>query len=195
MPNPLRTLAILALVCSTLAALPGCTAPLQSAKATPTPGSSSFGSTQKVEGALEGKIFYLPDGAEKLPDFSTLTPVGTIWTLKFDVAPRDYAEGFPGVTDRTEWFALRYTGTWTVATAGTWKFRLGADDGARWLIDGKPVVDNDGVHAFSEAEGEVALTAGAHQVELQFFQGPAAMLGLQLWATAPNGSEVIWSVR
>ncbi len=173
----------------------GCSAVLQATQGSTNTGVGSFGSSERLDGALEGKLYYIAEGSDNLPNFATLSPVGSVWATKFDIAPRDYTEGFPGVTHRTEWFALRYTGTWSVPSEGTWKFRLGADDGARWLIDGKVVADNDGVHAFATVDTEVSLTAGDHQVELQFFQGPATMLGLQLWATPPGGREEIWSIR
>lgn len=159
-------------------------------------GQTAFGSTEKVDGALEGKVYHLAEGTDKLPDFSTLQPQpGSVWATRLDVAPRNFQEGFPGVTQRFEWFALRYAGTWTVPTAGKWGFRLLSDDGSRLLIDGKVVVDNDGVHGPDSQEGSTDLTAGAHSVEVQFFQGPATELALQVFATPPGGQEAIWAVR
>jgi len=38
------------------------------------------------------------------------------------------------------------------------------------FIDGKLVVDNDGVHGANEKEGEIALKKGMHQIELLYFQ-------------------------
>lgn len=156
---------------------------------------TAFGTPEPQEGALQGRISFVSDGAQALPDFATQVPVGSVWATHFDIATRDYSEGFPGVTDRSEWFAIQYAGTWHVPTPGKWQFRLVSDDGARWLIDGKVVVDNDGVHATREAEGSVDLTAAPHKVELQYFQGPATQLALRLLAKPPGGTEEVWTIN
>ncbi|MBI5607647.1 MAG: hypothetical protein HY902_02055 [Deltaproteobacteria bacterium] len=173
----------------------GCSAILQATQGSAQSGTGTLGSAEHIDGALEGKLYYLSEGTDKLPDFGSLAPVGSIWATRFDVAPRDFTEGFPGVSNRTEWFALRYTGTWSVPAAGVWNFRLLADEGARWLIDGRLVADSDPQRVAPWVEGEINLGAGEHRVEMQFFQGPATILGLQLWATPPGGREEIWSVR
>ncbi len=155
-----------------------------------------FGSTGRASAkALRGEIFDLPDSADKLPDFSTLRPTGAIFAEKFDVPNRAFDEGFPGVTSRFEWFALRFMGDWTPKAAGKWSFRLAADDGSKLLIDGKLVIDNDGVHGEQDVAGELELTAAPHRVELQYFQGPATQVALQLFVTPPAGTEHIWTVE
>lgn len=154
-----------------------------------------FGSTGRASAkALRGEIFDLPDSAEKLPDFSTLRPTGALFAEKFDVPNRAFDEGFPGVTSRFEWFALRFIGAWTPKAAGKWSFRLVSDDGSKLLIDGTLLIDNDGVHGEQDIAGEIELSAGQHRVELQYFQGPATQVALQLFVTPPGGSEHIWTV-
>ena len=49
-------------------------------------------------------------------------------------------------------------------------FQLGADDGAKLLIDGEPIVDNWGKHRFKARSARVRLAAGAHHVEVRFFE-------------------------
>ncbi len=156
--------------------------------------SSVFGTAKAIPGALKGDIYYLAEDTEKLPDLTKMTPVGSIYTRKLDIPVQDFRNGFPGVTDRFEWFAIRYTGTFTVTAAGEYGFRLGSDDGAKLFIDGKLVVDNDGVHSFQDADGKVTLTAGPHAMVLEYFQGPATEIGLQLWVTAPGAAETIWTL-
>jgi len=75
-----------------------------------------FGSATSDSTSLKGDIYYLPEGASSLPDFSSLTPVGSIYTKVLDIPMRSFTSGFPGVTDRFEWFAIRYTGTFNVDT-------------------------------------------------------------------------------
>jgi type 1 glutamine amidotransferase len=54
--------------------------------------------------------------------------------------------------------------------AGKTKFRLTSDDGSILSIDGKVVVDADGVHAPSPKEGVVDLTPGWHALKLRYFE-------------------------
>ena len=42
-------------------------------------------------------------------------------------------------------FAVRYTGEFDVARAGSHTFHLTSDDGSRLYIDGQLVIDNDGM--------------------------------------------------
>jgi hypothetical protein len=158
----------------------------------PTGKTSVFGSATAIPGALKGDIYYLPEDTDQLPDFSKLTPVGSIYTKKIDIPVQDFQNGFPGVTDRFEWFAVRYTGSFNVSAAGAYKFRLASDDGSKLFIDGKLVIDNDGVHPVEEKDGTVNLTAGGHTLVLEYFQGPATEIALQLWVTAPGAAEAIW---
>jgi hypothetical protein len=51
-------------------------------------------------------------------------------------------------------FAIEYKGDFRVKTPGHYKFRLMSDDGARLFIDGKMVIDNDGVHAPSSKKAK-----------------------------------------
>src|SRR5947199_345334 len=82
-------------------------------------------------------------------------PVGTIYTTSLNVPPQDFDKGFPGVTNRFEWFAIVYTGRIWVSIPGLYRFHLLSDDGSRLLVDGKRVLDNDGIHAPLELPGMV----------------------------------------
>jgi hypothetical protein len=152
---------------------------------------TTFGSSTADSTSLKGDIYYIPDGTSSLPDFSTLTPVGSIYTKVLDVPERSFDSGFPGVTDRFEWFAIKYTGTFQVENVGEYKFRLVSDDGSRLFIDGKKIVDDDGVHPPQSASGSVSLDRGAHQIEVDYFQGPRYYVALQLFWTPPGGTETI----
>jgi hypothetical protein len=54
-----------------------------------------FGSTNLDSTSLRGDIYYLPDGASSLPDFSAITPVGSIYTKVLDIPSRSFTSGFP----------------------------------------------------------------------------------------------------
>jgi hypothetical protein len=148
-----------------------------------------FGSPHWMRAALRGDLFFIPPGTGKLPDLDALKPVGVIYARVLDIPPRDFRTGFPGVTDRFEWFALRYTGQIDVSEPGTYVFQVVSDDGARVYIDGKQILDNDGLHSATARQSEVALAPGKHALRLEYFQGPRTMLALQL-ACAAQGTKL-----
>src|SRR5438105_1701635 len=103
--------------------------------------SPGFGTKAGLSHALIGQVFELKPGTDRLPDFSTLKPLGTIYTQELNIPARDWRSGFPGVTDRFEWFAIQYRATFTILRAGTYRFNLTSDDGSKLFIDGRKVID------------------------------------------------------
>jgi outer membrane protein OmpA-like peptidoglycan-associated protein len=150
-------------------------APLAAQGTTP-----SFGHAGSTPFQLRGDIYYLPEGTDKLPDFSTLRPVGTISTTTLNVPAQSFDQGFPGVTNRFEWFAIDYHGAFAVSAPGFYRFRLTSDDGSKLFVDGKQVIDNDGVHGSNAVEDSVQLDEGPHSIEVQYFQGPRYEVALVL---------------
>lgn len=147
----------------------------------------SFGTAGSAPFQLRGQIYFLDESADKLPDFAQLRPQGTISTTVLNVPAQSFEQGFPGVTNRFEWFALDYRGAFTVPATGTYRFRLTSDDGSKLLIDGREVIDNDGIHGSNAVEGEAQLTEGVHSIEVQYFQGPRFEVELVLEWARPNG--------
>ena len=98
---------------------------------------------------------------ENLPDFTKLKPLATGTGGAFDLGSAKQANNY----------ALVFDGFFRAEVAGTYQFWLISDDGSRLLVDGKKVVDNDGIHAPTIANGKVRLTRGIHKVQVQFFQG------------------------
>lgn len=149
-----------------------------------------FGSTKKNPFILVGTIYYLPEGTNKLPDFSKLKPVGKIYTSVLNITPRDFSQGFPGVTNRFEWFSIRYRGKIYIHKDGNYTFSLLSDDGAKLIIDGKVIIDNDGVHPPWEKTGTVYLKRGIHEIEVPYFQGPRWQVALVLYIIRNNKKEI-----
>jgi hypothetical protein len=156
----------------------------------------SFGSSTRTAGTeLEGKIYYLPENTEMLPNFDLLKPIGSIYTSVIDVAPRSFEEGFPGVSERIEWFGIVYTGKFGITRPGQYQFRLISDDGSKLFIDGKQVINNDGVHPPNDVDGSISLSAGNHTIRVEYFQGPRFDLALQLFIAPQSGEMVIFSTN
>ena len=100
---------------------------------------------------------------KKLPDFSTLTPhrEGSVPDNLVQVKVDDYKNEF----------GLVFTGKLKVAKAGNHTFYLSSDDGGRISIDGKKVVEYDGIHPAGDfKEGTVNLPEGTHDFRLEYFQ-------------------------
>lgn len=154
-----------------------------------------FGSSQKTAGALRVRVYPLPEGTSRLPDFATLKPLGELYATRIDVPSRSFDTGFPGISDRFEWFAVRYDGEFEVAAAGSYAFRVLSDDGSKLYIDGKLVIENDGVHPPTDGRAEVKLGKGTHTLVLEYFQGPRFYIALQLFTTPPGGTEEIFATR
>lgn len=95
-----------------------------------------------------------------LPNFSTLTPVKSGVVNSFTLDPRT----------RDDDFAFRYSGNINIPTTGQYTFFLSSDDGSRLFIDNALVVNYDGTHGAGEMSGNVTLTAGTHNIRVEYFE-------------------------
>ena len=154
---------------------------------------SPFGTTNFNEFALKGNLYYLTPKTNRLPDFSTMTAIGTIYIPKLDIPKRTFTTGFPGVDKRFEWFGIRYIGGFKIQQDGQYRFRLVSDDGSKLWIDNKLIIDNDGIHPPQSKSATVNLNSGHHLIQVNYFQGPRKWIALQLYVTEPNGIEKIFS--
>jgi hypothetical protein len=142
---------------------------------------------------ITADVYQLPVNTTKLPDFSTLgTRLTKVCMDQYNVAPRDWSTGFPGVTNLFEWFALHTTTNIVVPMDGSYSFKLNSDDGAKLYIDGKLVIDNDGQHAPTAKEATITLTAGQHALSIDYFQGPRYQIALELYWKTPGASSYVY---
>jgi hypothetical protein len=149
----------------------------------------TFGTTTAINSGFRGDIYHIEEGSEKLPNLSKLKPVGSIYTPALNVPYRSFDEGFPGVTDRFEWFAIDYRGRFWVTQLGTYWFSLESDDGSILYIDDKRVIRNDGQHPVEEKEAKVKLKPGPHRIRVSYFQGPRFHVALVLRVRGPKDDE------
>ena len=152
-----------------------------------------FGVTVVIPSGLRGQIYKLKKNTVKLPDFSKLKPIGTIYTSSLNVPAQDFREGFPGVSKRNEWFAIDYTGRFWVEKPGRYRFLLLSDDGSKLYIDDQLVVDNDGTHAPADRGGRAVLTHGIHRIRVSYFQGPRLQVALILQVGCPGEEYRVFS--
>ena len=155
----------------------------------------TFGTTVVVPGGLCGEIYEIPVNTSRLPRFENLEPAGIIYTSSLNVSPRDFAAGFPGVTNRFEWFAIDYHGKFWIAKPGKYKFALMSDDGSNLYIDDVLVIDNDGQHPPERRAASALLSGGIHRMRVSYFQGPRFQVALVLAVAGPGQKWQIFSTE
>jgi hypothetical protein len=146
----------------------------------------NFGVTVVTSGWLKGDIYLLTEQIASLPNFKKLKPIGSLYTPILKLPTRNFQDGFPGVTDRFEWFAIDYSGRFWVSKPGKYRFALESDDGSKLYIDSKTIIDNDGTHAPITQIGAVQLDEGVHTIRVSYFQGPRYQIALTLAISEPG---------
>jgi hypothetical protein len=124
----------------------------------------------------EMDITSMPEFSTLAPSFERLDPIlhfGEAFSFELPFSP--------------ERFAVEWRGRIDAPRAGLYRFKLLSDDGSRLLIEGRQVIDNDGVHGFTALDGEIELSAGRHPLTLQYFQnrGHAAF---DIWWSPPESA-------
>ena len=150
---------------------------------------SAFGDELLPGRGLVGNVYPVETGSAMLPDFSLMEPVSVILAPNLNVPTRSFTAGFPGVPGGlVEWFGIRFDSRLEVPAGGLYTFRLRSDDGSKLYIDGELVVDNDGLHGSIDREGTAELTAGQHDIRVDYYQGPRTQIALQLFWQAPGAA-------
>jgi hypothetical protein len=143
-------------------------------------------------GAFRAEVCALPKHTSRLRGVKSCPGLAVFRTNHFNVSPREFRQGFPGVSDRVEWFAIKYEGQFSIPKGGVYTFRLVSDDGSILYLNGLRVIDHDGIHSPTSAKVRVQLVAGKHRLKLLYFQGPRYQIALQLFVTPPGGKEKLF---
>ncbi|WP_407918089.1 glycoside hydrolase family 3 C-terminal domain-containing protein, partial [Kitasatospora sp. NE20-6] len=98
----------------------------------------------------------------------------------------------PGV-NTTNW-SVKWTGTLTPPTSGSYQFSLNSDDGSRLIVNGQQVINNWYNQGPTTRTGSVTLTAGQPvSIEVDYYQaggGSSAALGWQVPGQTPHDQAV-----
>jgi|GEM_PF-662672 putative heme-binding domain-containing protein len=100
---------------------------------------------------------------QKLPDFDAIKAKrsGRVESKLISIKNRD----------RDDRFAFLFEAKLQTAVDGEYTFFVTSDDGSHITINGKTVVDNDGVHGEGEpVSGKVQLTKGSHKLRIAMFE-------------------------
>ena len=98
---------------------------------------------------------------DKLPEFDKLEPFaeGDLPNSLIDLR----------VSKRKEKYGMVFTGNLEAPKTGDYVFEIASDDGGRLMIDGKIVVEHDGLHGAQLTKGSVKLEAGKHAIRVEYF--------------------------
>lgn len=141
---------------------------------------------------IVAQLYKLPETTTRLPDFSTMNSLGDVCVSQLNIADRSFTQGFPGVSNIFEWFALDMRFKLTVTKAGNYQFFVNSDDGSILSINGAVVVDNDGTHSQQEKSGSTYLGVGVHDVQVRYYQGPRDRIALELFWKVPGSNSKVY---
>ncbi len=122
---------------------------------------TTFEPARKVENVRDGVSYAYYEGlCEKTADITKGKKIkeGAIAHPAIDLAQQE------------DHFAFIFKGYIDAPVRGVYTFRTTTDDGSVLYIDGKLVVNNDGGHAPTAAQGMIGLDAGFHTFELLYFE-------------------------
>ncbi|SMF64898.1 PA14 domain-containing protein [Pseudobacteriovorax antillogorgiicola] len=138
------------------------------------------------------RLYALPEETERLPEnFLLMKPQGYLCMDQLDIAPRDFSLGFPGVTNRFEWFALDVQSLLWIEEPGDYYIGIRSDDGSRVFLNDQLIIDNDGQHSPEEKGVYITLTPGYYPLRIHYFQGPRYTLSLELLWQLPDSDDKV----
>ena len=123
-------------------------------------GTCDHSAIELSEDAIDGLAYYCYEGEwTSLPAFNRLQEYARGNTSTIDL----------GVADRSDFFAILFKGYFYIAEEGDYTFYTTSNDGSSLIIDGMPLVINDGVHSDREASGSTCLSEGYHEIRIEYF--------------------------
>ncbi|MGA3015158.1 MAG: alpha-L-fucosidase [Bacteroidales bacterium] len=102
---------------------------------------------------------YYEGNWDSIPDFKQLKVIKTGSLDNFSLDPKI----------AKEYYGFSFRGYIMVPSTDIYAFFTNSDDGSALWIDGKKVVDNDGLHGMKEAGSEVGLAKGYHEIRVDYF--------------------------
>ncbi|GIG29048.1 hypothetical protein Cma02nite_16480 [Cellulomonas marina] len=124
-----------------------------------------------------------PAGQYRAEYFANRSLSGAPVSVSCEAAPlaHDWGAGSPPGVGPDE-FSARWAGTFGVATAGTYRFTVTADDGVRLWVDDVLLLDRWYTHAVQTFTASRTLTAGSHRVRVEWFDGTRNAVAQVSWA-------------
>ncbi|MGB0762276.1 MAG: PA14 domain-containing protein, partial [Rubripirellula sp.] len=131
-----------------------------------------YGTASLIGDGPAGEFIAFKKSVDKMPDLDKLKADKTGVSRGLDI----------GVGGRNENVIISYEGFLPISRSGKYSFRLSSDDGSMLYLDGKKLIDNDGVHPNTAKEASINLQAGMHAIRVNWFEkGGEEVLALD-WA-------------
>ena len=103
---------------------------------------------------------------KQMPDFAKLKSESSWMSPEFNLNGGEIKKAQKGADQS---FAVRFSGKIQIDKAGKYTFYSQSDDGSKVYVDGKEVVNNDGNHGVKEKSGSTELTAGKHDIQVDYY--------------------------
>ena len=129
----------------------------------------------EMSGGIQDLTYRVYEGKwNNLPAFDTLEPIAR------GKLPGGYLD--IKAAKRDDYYGIVFEGKIEAPKAGEYTFEMASDDGARILIDGKKIIEHDGLHGQELRKGKVMLKEGPHTIRVEY-----------LAYGAPNGFRAGWT--
>ena len=87
----------------------------------------------------------------------------------------------PDPTINPDTFSVRWTGRIEADSGGTYQFMTYSDEGIRVITDGATVIENWTAHLPTTNYGSIALTAGQHNITVEFYENTGDAVAKLYW--------------
>jgi predicted phosphodiesterase len=116
----------------------------------------------QIKGDKKGLSFsYYEGNWDKLPDFTTLTPMRKGVSQQLNLAETGHRE---------DHFALVLEGFVDIPQTGHYTLYVQSDDGSKLFLNGQLLIDHDGDHSSIDKTGQAILQAGKHALRVEYFE-------------------------
>jgi len=103
----------------------------------------------------------------------------------------DWGYGSPGVGVNADNFSVRWTRNVYFATSGNYTFSATVDDGVRVWVGGTLVIDRWYDQSRTTHTGTIYLTAGTHQVKVEYYERGGTAVCIASWSAGTAGAQEI----
>lgn len=124
------------------------------------------------------RVYYYEGDWDSIPVFSKL--VATANEITGKISTGQYRD--------KERYAVLIEGYINLPQTDVYNFYLSSDDGSMLYLDGKLVINNNGLHGMKEVKGSAALAAGYHAIRIEYFEKTGGD-DLQLYFESENNKK------
>ncbi|UCG94681.1 MAG: hypothetical protein JSW13_02700, partial [Candidatus Aerophobus sp.] len=129
--------------------------------------------------------YYLRDDmldAHFIPEFSQLS--GQLWLFKNALV-------YQRAKIYCDHFSIRWSGELKMDKSDLYKIMIESDDGVRFWIDNKLVIDDWKDHNLLRNEAQMALESGWHPIKIEYYEGTGAAAISLMWSSNSIAEQII----